>query len=92
MPQAKITINEKVFPSEYVYINDTLCISRIIEPDGKGDFKQSAGKWNMTTGQISIMPYNGPKGVHKKTGDCRRVGRAWHIRRMSSLLQPDDHL
>jgi hypothetical protein len=66
MPQVKITINEKAFPSEYVYINDTLSIGRIIEPDGKGDFRQSAGKWNMTTGQISIMPYSGPKGVHKK--------------------------
>lgn len=65
MPKDKLKMNERQFPSEYQYINDTLCIGRIIEPIGNSDFKPSVAKWNMTTGEIKLMKYEHPE-IEKK--------------------------
>jgi WD40 repeat protein len=66
MPKEKTVMNEAIFPHDYIYINDTLCIGQMMEPVSNSDFRQSIGKWNMTTGEITMMPYDGPKGIHKK--------------------------
>jgi hypothetical protein len=66
MPKEKATMNEAMLSNHYIYISDTLCIGQIVEPIGTGDFRQSIGRWNMTTGEISAMPYYAPKGVRKK--------------------------
>lgn len=65
LPEEKMKMDERQFPSDYIYVNDTLCIGRIIEPIGNNDFKPMVGKWNMTTGEIRIMPYEHPE-VEKK--------------------------
>jgi hypothetical protein len=65
MPEVKIKMNEKLFPSKYHYINDTLSIGLIIEPIGKADFKQTVAKWNMNSGEINPMKYEHPD-IEKK--------------------------
>jgi hypothetical protein len=60
MPEVKMKMNEKQFPSRYQYINDTLSIGLIIEPIGNNDFKPSVAAWNMNTGEIKLMPYEHP--------------------------------
>lgn len=64
-PEVKMTLSEKQFPDRYKYINDTLCIGRIMEPIGSSNFKLSIGKWNMSTGGIKIMKYEHPE-IEKK--------------------------
>ena len=50
-------MKKKLFPDDYLYLNDTLCIARIIEPIGNNDYKPSVARWNMATGEINPMPY-----------------------------------
>ncbi|MDR0538750.1 MAG: 6-bladed beta-propeller [Tannerellaceae bacterium] len=64
-PEVKVNMNNKLFPSEYEYINDTLCIGRFIEPIEVGDFKPTIGRWNMNTGEVTLMKYKHPE-VEKK--------------------------
>ena len=66
-PEIKMIMNRAMFPNEYEYINDTLCIGSIVEPIGVGDFTQSIAKWNMNTGEIKPMKYRHPK-IEKKKG------------------------
>lgn len=65
MPTVKMKLNERLFPDKYLYINDTLCIGRVIEPIGNADFKPFVAKWNMATGEIKKMPYE-HSGLKKK--------------------------
>lgn len=65
LPSIKVSMDKSRFPSEYKYINDTLCFGRIIEPIGNNDFKPYVGKWNMLTNEIELMKYEHPK-VKKK--------------------------
>ena len=69
IPYVKMNIDIERFPSDYQYINDTLCIGRIIQPIGTNDFKPSIGKWNMVTGDIQIMKYEHPE-IEKKRIVC----------------------
>ncbi|MFV0583333.1 MAG: 6-bladed beta-propeller [Parabacteroides gordonii] len=59
-PAVKADMNIGLFPSEYRYFNDTLCIGRIIQPIGSNNFKPIVGKWNMQTGEIKLMKYEHP--------------------------------
>ncbi len=61
VPEVKIELNNIQFPSEYLYINDTLCYARIIEPTGNVGHNEAAGKWNMQTGEVVKMKYTHPK-------------------------------
>lgn len=65
VPDTKIEINNTQFPSNYAYINDTLCFARIIEPTGNVGHNEVAAKWNMQTGEVIKMNYTHPK-VDKK--------------------------
>jgi len=65
MHQVKMKINETRFPSDYYYINDTLCIGKIIMPTGNYGFMQSLAKWNMQNGEIREMKYTHPE-IEKK--------------------------
>lgn len=60
IPNIKADIKIGLFPDTYRYINDTLCIGRIIEPIGTNDFKSLVAKWNMQTGEIRPMKYEHP--------------------------------
>lgn len=65
MPAVKIKFDKSRFPSEYMYVNDTLSYGRIIEPIGNSDFKPSVAKWNMKTGEVTPMKYEHPQ-IEKK--------------------------
>ena len=53
-------MKKKLFPDDYLYLNDTLCIAKIIEPIGNNDYKPSVARWNMATEEINPMPYEYP--------------------------------
>lgn len=61
LPTVKMGLNNSQFPSEYLYINDTLCYARIMEPTGDFGHNEAAGRWNMQTGEIVKMKYTHPK-------------------------------
>lgn len=65
-PNVKVHINSSNFPTEYEYINDTLCVGRTIAPIGINDYTPSVSKWNMLTGEIVPLSNNTPKIKHKR--------------------------
>ena len=65
MPAEKMEMKKRTFPNRYEYINDTFSIGEIISPVGVGGFKQSVGKWNMKTGEVTPMEYTHPE-IEKK--------------------------
>lgn len=60
------TLSKTQFPSEYTYINDTLCIGRFISPIGINDYLPQTAKWNMRTGEHEVMKYEYPGIEHKR--------------------------
>lgn len=60
-PKLKISLKEKIFPDEYIHLADTLCIGKMIIPDGNNTFNQTIAKWNMCNGQIADFGYKHPK-------------------------------
>jgi hypothetical protein len=66
LPEVKARVGEKQIPHEYLYINDTLCIGSYMNLTGYSDFKQSVGRWNMITGEITPMKYTHPAIEEKR--------------------------
>lgn len=50
--EEKVLMDINSFPADYEYINDTLCIARVINPVGTSDFVPRVARWNMQTGKI----------------------------------------
>lgn len=67
-PKVKKIMKEGQFPGKYEYINDTLCIGKIIEPIGVNDFKESIARWNMNTNDVKLISLQHPK-IKKKRID-----------------------
>jgi hypothetical protein len=67
MPEVKLEITNKQFPSKYQFINDSICLGQIIEPTGNYGFKQSLGKWNINSGEIVKMKYEHPDIEKRRT-------------------------
>lgn len=67
IPETKKEINNVQFPSDYEFINDTLCFTRIIEPTGNVGHNEATAKWNMQTGEVNKMKYSHPKVDKKRT-------------------------
>lgn len=65
MPDVKMKMTETLFPEEYQYINDSLCIGRMVAPIGTSDFEHLTARWNITTGEIKPMKYKHP-AIKKK--------------------------
>ena len=65
----KCSFPEDQLPIDCVYVNDTLCIGRVILPIGTNDFRTGVCCWNMETGTIRIMPYEHPQ-IKKKRATC----------------------
>lgn len=63
--QVKARIEDAQFPSDAIYINDTLSYGRVIQPTSFNSFDQMIGKWNMLTGEIKIIGEKHPD-THKK--------------------------
>lgn len=54
----KTRMNDKEFPSEYFYINDSLSYARIIQPTGVSGFNEILAKWSYTSGKIKELYKN----------------------------------
>ncbi|MDO5427947.1 6-bladed beta-propeller [Parabacteroides sp.] len=66
LPIEKMIMGDQVFPTDYVYINDTLSIGVTIQRLGNGNFNPIVAKFNMKTGEISPMSYTIHPDVKKK--------------------------
>jgi hypothetical protein len=66
IPGVKMEMNESIFPDYYQMIDDSISICRTIQRIGNGNFKPAAGKLNMNTGEITLMPYEHPKITGRK--------------------------
>ncbi len=67
IPSVKLNMDKTNFPSEYEYINDTLCIARTILPKGVNDYIPSVSRWNMQIGKMISISYNHPDIKKKRT-------------------------
>ena len=65
LPMEKMKMGGHLFPDSYLYINDTLSIGVTIEPIGNSDFRPMVGKFDMKTGETTLMNYTNPD-VKKK--------------------------
>jgi hypothetical protein len=65
MPDVKMIMTPELFPSRYLFINDSLSIGVVIEPIGNSDYSQHVAKLNMNTGEIKKMKYEHPD-IRKK--------------------------
>lgn len=66
VPQMTQKINIKQVPLEMFYINDTLSYGLFTQfaPDGQYSFMTA--KFNLTTGKVTYMPYEGHSNIDKK--------------------------
>lgn len=53
-PIIKHRLNGSMFPTYFVYINDTLSYGTIAQYVGPNTVREKAGKWNMKTGAIEV--------------------------------------
>jgi hypothetical protein len=84
MPEIKMRLDNSRFPDRYQYINDTLCIGKVVEPVGISDFKILMAKWNMSTGKITPMKYTHPDIEKKTYYFCRINGKRYLCRMLFS--------
>ena len=61
----KANMQEMQFPDRFVYVNDTLCFARSILIGNEKFFQQSIVKWNMLTGEMSLL-FKGHPEVERK--------------------------
>ena len=67
MPNTKLNLAKKRFPSRLKYLNDSIYIGEVIAPTGNSGFNQSLAKWNINTGECIPLPYEHPKIQQKRT-------------------------
>lgn len=48
----KLPLDLNSFPADYEYISDTLCVGRVITPQGSDNFVPRVARWNMKSGQV----------------------------------------
>lgn len=65
-PQEKLSIGEMQFPDRYIYINDTLCVARVITKVKGSPFMQTLAFWNMTSNQLVPFEYLHPEIQRKR--------------------------
>ena len=81
-PSVKIDMKKKLFPDDYLYLNDTLCIAKIIEPIGNNDYGNRGNK----SYAIRISRFE------KSPLHIRCIRRAPIICPVLYSIRPDDHL
>lgn len=66
LPSIKANLKGEQFPSEYIFINDSICFGIIIEPNGNSEFDMLTAEWNISTGEIIPMKYIHPEIERKR--------------------------
>ena len=65
--QTKASFKSNQFPSNPIYINDTLSYGRVIAPTSPNSFDQMIGKWNMMTGELQTIGEKHPEVKNKRS-------------------------
>lgn len=65
--QEKAKISNSQFPTNVIYINDTLSYGRIIKPTSYNSFDQMICKWNMLTGDLKVIGEKHPDTYKKRS-------------------------
>ena len=65
--QTKARIKSNQFPSNPIYISDTLSYGRVIAPTSPSTFDQMIGKWNMMTGELQTIGEKHPEVKNKRS-------------------------
>lgn len=60
MPFEKSRMHTDMYPSDIIYVNDTLSYCRVIKPTSFHTFDQYTGKWNLLTGDVETFQYRYP--------------------------------
>jgi hypothetical protein len=66
MPEVKMTMNEKQFPDNYQFINDTLLMGVTIVPAGNSGFDHVTAEINLNTGEIKPLLNKHPEVERKR--------------------------
>jgi hypothetical protein len=66
MPDVKLEMTDTLYTWQWQVLNDSIAFCRIIQPIGNNNFKPTAGKRNMLTGEITLMPYENPRITGRK--------------------------
>ena len=66
LPKEKAAIRKLEFPISFQYVNDTLSFALFFKELNNNDYKPIVSKWNMQTGQIDYMDYEGHPQIKKK--------------------------
>lgn len=59
-PSVKAEMTMTQFPSEYLYMSDTLSLARLITPTSVSTFEDGVAKWNIEKMTFEPMPYEHP--------------------------------
>lgn len=68
-PGLKARLKMNRFLTDCVYINDSIFVGRAITPKGKSDYTPAVAKWNLQTGEITLLSTNAPE-LEKKRVTC----------------------
>ena len=65
-PPVFMNMNKKAFPSEYVYLNDTLSIGIMIKPTGNSGYNEEVVRLNFKSGKVVPLKYIQPDIIKKR--------------------------
>lgn len=65
-PSVKAEMNMTQFPSHYLYMSDTLSLTRLITPTSVSTFEDGVAKWNIEQMTFEPMPYEHPDIKNKR--------------------------
>lgn len=66
VPKEKAVIRKMEFPVSFQYVNDTLSYALFFKVLNSNDYKPVVSKWNMQTGEVAYMDYEGHPQIKKK--------------------------
>ncbi len=66
VPKQKAAIHKREFPVSFQYVNDTLSYALFFKVLSSKDYKPIVSKWNMQTGEVVSMNYEGHPQIKQK--------------------------
>ena len=66
IPKESLKSERGQIPRDFRYLNDTLSIGYFVLPVNIADFRPAAGKWNMSTGEITLLNAHDHPNIQRK--------------------------
>lgn len=66
VPKQKAAMHKMEFPVSFQYVNDTLSYALFFKVLNSNDYKPVASRWNMQTGEVVYMNYEGHPQIKQK--------------------------